>query len=226
MSTLRPEKWLSDQIINVYFKALVARNRASGAQPSVYAYDSFSFPALKTMTDKSLMRSLDRVDVFQYDILLFPIWEPGHFSFLFVDVASRTIVFCDSYYNENNNCLDLIESYLMETGKKTWSKHTADVPKQRNTFDCGVFVLLFAEHVARGVFPNFTQADVNDYCLRQSVILDIVENNLSRSTCTRKRVTDSKENLPGPCQITPNVRARGILRPRKVLGEIQASAKA
>jgi len=153
---------------------------------------------------------------------VFPIWEPGHFSFCFVDVKSLAIVFCDSLYSENNNCLDLIESYLMLASRDSVEAHR-EVPKQENGYDCGLFVPLFAEHVSRRSFLDFTQGDVSNNHLRQSVVLDIVQGKILHSACTSMRVTDDKENRPKPPLATPTAPPRQPHRPRRVLGDIQAN---
>lgn len=33
-----------------------------------------------------------------------------------------------------------------------------EIPKQRNDYDCGMLVCMFAEHLSRGEVPNFNQS--------------------------------------------------------------------
>ena len=55
---------------------------------------------------------------------------------------------------------------------------TDDTPRQRNGFDCGVFVCVFSEYLSRGRELTFTQEDVTvcreriGYSIIQSKIVD------------------------------------------------------
>ena len=42
----------------------------------------------------------------------------------------------------------------------TWERVYLDMPHQSNGYDCGVFVLKFADYVARGVVMDWAEADM------------------------------------------------------------------
>jgi Ulp1 family protease len=60
--------------------------------------------------------------------------------------------------------------------RKGWKvKEIADLPQQKNIFDCGVFTLLFARCVVEGRPINFEQPHIPFY--RRKIAFDILTNN-------------------------------------------------
>jgi len=109
-----------------------------------------------------------KANIFQFQKLIIPINENGHWALGVVDFSSGTIFYFDSIYKENRNFFYVITDYLRrkyyETYGKvmesTWNYCTPQVPQQKNNVDCGVFVCKFAECILSGIPFLFSQSDI------------------------------------------------------------------
>ena len=88
----------------------------------------------------------------------------------------------------NPKVLDALERYLIDESwdirkvrldTSDWKKVTvpvSDCPQQGNSFDCGVFACMYAEHLTRDASLCFTQDDMPYF--RQKMVIEIVTGNL------------------------------------------------
>lgn len=53
-----------------------------------------------------------------------------------------------------------------------WEAVRGQSPLQSNGFDCGVFTCTTAEFISRGVYPNYTEADLS--LVRKRLIAEII----------------------------------------------------
>ncbi|KAF6214619.1 hypothetical protein GE061_009362 [Apolygus lucorum] len=167
--TLKNLNWLNDAIINFYMELIVERSGTEKKYPSVYAFSTFFFPALKNGYDR-VRRYTRKVDLFSKDLILVPIHLSVHWCMAKIDMKRKEIVYYDSMLSSNTHVLEMLKNYLSSEHKDKkkedfdsngWSsRNDKDIPTQKNGSDCGVFACTFAEYSARNSKFNFSQADM------------------------------------------------------------------
>jgi len=168
--------------------------------PSVYIFDTFFYPSLKTRGYKATRNLCPRNEcIFDFDVCLMPLFlaERSHWAFAAIDMRSRAVSLMDSQHRDDEECLHIVINFLQEEDaavnyqRRPWIKETPkDKPYQRNGYDCGVFVCLFAEHASRRTKAVFTEEDLRILCMRVRILLDIAASRLFFSSAYRS----GKEN--------------------------------
>ena len=74
---------------------------------------------------------------------------------------------CDEYREKNGVEMDKSEWELVPCTRET--------PKQKNGYDCGVFVCAFVDVISRNLELNFTQRDINSCYYRKQIALAIMK---------------------------------------------------
>lgn len=132
--------------------------------------------------------NLLRVNIFQYDLLLFPLHvNNNHWSLARVDLRNRSINYYDSLGQFNYQILNILENMIHReaerlqpetiTYRSPFVKITSiDMPQQSNSYDCGVFTCM-AVYLALDKSLLFTQADMP--FLRNNIILEIIQGKLT-----------------------------------------------
>ncbi|KAI0981701.1 hypothetical protein GJ496_007947 [Pomphorhynchus laevis] len=137
--TLKPTRWLNDQVINFYMQLILKRNNEKDSLPKTYAFSTFFYPRL--LKDG-------------YDIILIPLHLGMHWALITIHVPDRQIRYYDSMVGSSRRCLDVIICYLSEEHLKrkgfplntySWAKMKVNCAQQLNADDCGVFACQFAE---------------------------------------------------------------------------------
>ena len=155
------------QVINFYMNLIMERFS------DVYTYSTFFYPKLRRDGYKAVCRWNKGVSIFTKRLLMLPVYleEGAHWCLAAVNVAEKTITYFDSLKNDNSACLQVLRQYLtqesyaqgLEFHPEVWhSIHQKDIPVQTNSFDCGVFVCMYALHLAEDVPFEFTQDDMSD----------------------------------------------------------------
>jgi hypothetical protein len=166
---LRPEGWLTDEVID-YYLGLVARRSASpGARdagfPSVFACSSLMFVQLGGA--RTTERWYRETDVFGHDLVLMPFNASEHWVVGVVAPGKKTIYYCDSFNVSNRGIHDEFKTKVMKFMKETYAQRGGPGlvvrdwkvvqvlinPPQRNGYDCGVYVCLVAELFSRNINP-------------------------------------------------------------------------
>ena len=116
-----------------------------------------------------------------------PFPEKDHWSLAVIDLKKNGIYYYDSRGKENKEFLKLLLSYLssehmfkkgsnLDTSK--FEVHSVKgIPQQKNGTDCGMFLLKYAEFIAKGdVNFTFSQKDMPRF--RKKMVNQIVLNRL------------------------------------------------
>jgi sentrin-specific protease 1 len=190
--------WLNDEGVNAYMSYLkkhAALDRESFF--NVHAFNSFFYELLSSKGrgyDYGRVASWTRkIDVFALDKVLVPVHLGNHWCLAVINVAARRIEYYDSFGHDNPDCMHILHRYLADEHlhkKKAplpdadqWSDVTpSNHPQQKNTYDCGMFMLEFARYSAMRVgdakalprFP-FSQADIPE--CRRRALLELIEAN-------------------------------------------------
>lgn len=177
---------LNDEVINKYMDLITARS-----PDTVYAFNTFFYLALSEKGYSHISRWTKKIDIFAKEKLFVPVHieDENHWCLMCVNFNKKTIKYYDSLGGRNFTCLKLMLKYLMYehlNKKKTefypggWRlNNIRKCPQQNNVWDCGVFVCMFAEHLARNAPLNFTHEDMPN--LRKQLYSEIKKKKLVHS---------------------------------------------
>jgi len=187
LKTLAACKWLNDNVINTYMDMIAERSRKVPGLPRVHVFTTFFYPKfLKEGYSNVLKRWTRKVDIFSFNLLLFPIHLGIHWCLAAVDFRSKTIRYYDSLLGNSRTCVDALLRYLsfemkerkkVELNTREWTLELMkDIPTQENGSDCGVFTCKFAEYLSRDAELTFKQVNMNYY--RNRMIYEITKQDL------------------------------------------------
>lgn len=177
---------LDDNVINKYMTLITKRS-----PDTVYVFDTFFYYKLSTQGYSQIKGLPKKVDIFSKKKLFFPIHSPEeHWCLIVADLSNKKIKFFNSlrekYLSEEFVCeniyfilycfnhLKRIMNYLMEEHKHRqrgqilpgeWSLEDSgnECPNQTNSYDCGVFICIIAEYLARGATLDFSNKDMGNF---------------------------------------------------------------
>jgi Ulp1 family protease len=160
------KSWLNDNVINSYLAILhYESERYKSSQcliglPSIYNLASFFYTVLiGSGVDAARYYSRNERFVRGYDYAFIPVNLRQHWALGVVDFGARLVCYYDSLLNDHPEFLNRMVDYLTkeerdegdETIHPPWTTMTPkDIPTQGdNQSECGVFVLFYAEEIAR-----------------------------------------------------------------------------
>jgi sentrin-specific protease 1 len=168
-------------------------------RPHIFAFSPFFYTRLcgsRGEYDYAGVRQwtvASKIDVLERDLLLFPILDSKvHWFLTCLDLRTRKVLFLDPYPDREpiqEVCQNLLrwlvdevcdkrgESKVIGLEPKEWRiVNCLDIPSQRDSNNCGIYLLLFAHYLSLGRVMNFTQDDV---CIaRKRILLSILSSQL------------------------------------------------
>ncbi|CAI5497269.1 unnamed protein product [Closterium sp. Naga37s-1] len=200
MRCLMPGGWLNDEVINMYLELLKDRERrtqqpgssnSKGRMPVCHFFNTFFYARL-TGTGQYLYNSIRRwttpkrlgYSLVDCDKIIVPVHQGVHWVLAVIAPRDKRLIFLDSLHGQDRTCLENLARYYADevkdkTGKVVdtsgWERcFPRKIPQQMNTWDCGVFMLMFAECEARAMCShyNFSQKDMEYF--RKRIVLDLM----------------------------------------------------
>ena len=195
MATLRPGQWLNDEVINFFLKLLEQRE-VEATWPSCHFHQTTFYPKL---AEEPAGYKYSHVaewtrgkDVFSKDLIMVPIHRPGHWTLAVINMKQQRFEYYDSLRGPPGFVFENLRRWLEDESldKKGVSLDTTgwtevvwkqgQTPQQRNSWDCGMFLIRTADWLARGAVLSFTQEDMEH--LRRLTVLEILEGSEQRRT--------------------------------------------
>uniref|UniRef100_A0A2H1V9R3 SFRICE_003373 n=1 Tax=Spodoptera frugiperda TaxID=7108 RepID=A0A2H1V9R3_SPOFR len=191
LETLSERNWLNDKVIDFYMNLIMERSEERNNLPKVYAMNTSFYPKLMMSGHDGLKRWTRKVqnlsvDIFSYDLLVIPVHLTNHWCVSFINFRTRKIEYLDSRGRNKENCLIALLQYLKDEHQDKkgepfndsgWERECLkNIPEQRNSRDCGIFVCTFAEFESRNAAYTFTQAQMP--YLRRKAALEILTGKL------------------------------------------------
>ena len=147
---------------------------------------------------KGVRRWTRKIDVFSKDILLVPINSNNtHWYFATIDLRDKQTRVYDSLGGSHPQTHAVLAQYMRsehEDKKKSRLPEdfkcadAGDVPQQHNHNDCGVFMLLGMDFLARGLTLNFSQSDIPR--VRQAIADTIIQDGKANNTRGADNIID------------------------------------
>ncbi|KAJ4764538.1 Sentrin-specific protease [Rhynchospora pubera] len=183
---LSPGGWLNDEVINLYLELLKERERR---QPERFLkchfFNTFFYKKLiggkggydykavkRWTTQKKLGYSL--IDC---DKIFVPVHKGNHWCLAVINVKQKSFQYLDSLGGMDGLALQSLAKYLVdeawdknnvEMDTHLWKQETVSHPRQRNGYDCGMFMLKYIDFYSRGISLCFSQEDM-EYFRKRTV---------------------------------------------------------
>ncbi|CAL8086002.1 unnamed protein product [Orchesella dallaii] len=194
LASLLDTEWLSDSVVDFFFRLIQNRSNAEGCElPRIYCFFSTFYALLSSAKGLDNVKETTDQDIFKYDLVFFPACVSFHWRLVVVDPRRRVI---RAFNSSRKNSRDLlicknIQRFLeFEETKQTkqrgeiieargnWAiNFVENIPQQGNSWDCGVFILQYAEYLSRHQSDfDFSQEHMPYY--RQRVMHEIISERL------------------------------------------------
>ncbi|KAF9673289.1 hypothetical protein SADUNF_Sadunf10G0008700 [Salix dunnii] len=151
---LAPGAWLNDEVINLYMELLKERERR---EPKKFLKCHF-------------------FNTFFYKKIFVPVHQEIHWCLAIINKKDHKFQYLDSLKGRNTRVLESLAKYYAEEVKdkskkdidvSNWEhEFVEDLPEQQNGYDCGVFMIKYADFYSRGVGLCFGQEHMPYFRLR------------------------------------------------------------
>ena len=200
--TLQPDCWLNDEIINGYYKFLMRRYEESckgqNEKKRCHFFQSFFMTRMFDVgcTDEyrygnvaSFSTKVPGEDIFQLDKIFFPCNVANeHWCCVVIFMEEKRIQFYDSRlgYADGMYYMKGLMQYLKDEWRakkqgnlpdadKWVLVNSKDLPQQENTYDCGVFICMFADFLSLERKPFLNQEQITNHRWREKIALSIIK---------------------------------------------------
>merc|ERR1712037_750075 len=104
LSTLEGRRWLDGEVINTYLQLIQRRSSSSSTLPRSYCFNTFLYDKVSTVGHSAVKRWTRKVNIFDYDLVFFPIHLGNHWTLAYADIRKKTLRYCDSMGGNNPKC--------------------------------------------------------------------------------------------------------------------------
>jgi Ulp1 family protease len=203
LRTLNNKAWIGDMVMTYYLKLYLPKH------PSLYVFSSQIFSTLEDQQKQLDVGPCpfygaitSKFDWLRYRFVFFPIFGSSHWSLAVVEhpiplpndpaPTSTVIYHIDSIpnYHRTDHIVDVLMNYFShESMKKHEARHpdirsvkkVIPVPPQKNSYDCGVHLMHYAQRIAA-----FIQSNNMDAVNLKDSVQDLV-NGCTAAICTETR---------------------------------------
>ncbi|XP_061961824.1 ubiquitin-like-specific protease ESD4 [Populus nigra] len=183
---LAPGAWLNDEVINLYMELLKERERREPKKfLKCHFFNTFFYKKLtgggkggydyravkRWTTEKKLGYFL--IDC---DKIFVPVHQEIHWCLAVINKKDQKFQYLDSLKGRDNRVLESLAKYYAEEVKdkskkdidvSNWEREfVEDLPEQQNGYDCGVFMIKYADFYSRGIGLCFGQEHMPYFRLR------------------------------------------------------------
>eukprot|EP01129_Flabellula_baltica_P008564 TRINITY_DN3415_c0_g1_i1.p1 TRINITY_DN3415_c0_g1~~TRINITY_DN3415_c0_g1_i1.p1 ORF type:complete len:498 (-),score=130.67 TRINITY_DN3415_c0_g1_i1:54-1547(-) len=222
---------LNDSLLDFYFRYL---DRAILESPHrFYFFSTFFFPQYMKWGYEKIKRWTSHVDIFSYDYLFIPMNTNAHWRLMILCNPGKKrkpgekmfILILDSLGHKTFKgralLLKSFQKYLNEEWankhpeeeKREWIFTSAapDVPSQGNSYDCGLFIMKYAEAFCTGTPPELNDRNsVNRFFRSIYFSEDDIENHREEVHQIIKRLTSLHKLKKRSKKTEPSITAKEI----------------
>lgn len=178
LQCLRPCGWLNDEVISLYLELLKEREKRESESFlkchffNALFYDKltgggggYDFKAVRRWTIQQKIG----YNLYECDRVFVPIHKNMHWSLVVINKIEEKFQYLDSLKNKDFEVLENMARYYVDEVKdknredidiSSWKLECVDVPTQTNSWDCGVFMIKYADFYSRGLGLFFEQDDM------------------------------------------------------------------
>jgi len=175
---LDADRWLNGALVQAYIELIAARSTTPGFPP-IFSFDCYFYHHVLSNNVRAINRTVGDINLFEKEFIVFPLHVgpspsvANHWAIAIADVQKQ-VVSCYDSLRRLSYTKDCSKNILTQVLKILYPKHHGghalpstwrvedpeDVPQQRGTSDCGVFMLRFAEAITRKAAITFTCQDM------------------------------------------------------------------
>ena len=201
---IKPYEWLNDNIINSYI-SLIQNNFKN----NTYFYNDFYIKVsnnYKNYNFQGVKRYTKNLNILEKEKIIFPINIQNHWIMCYIDVKDNLFYYLDpkygtKYITEIYNNINKWYKDITETNNDLILKDIK-IPKQSNSYDCGVFVLAFIFFLSTNRNIDYLIEDYMKFFRKKLIYCILNENynffqnmNLSNLDSNKKRkINELEEN--------------------------------
>lgn len=175
LGRLADGQWLNDQIVDAYLQLISERNSKKAIYPRVMNFSCFHYLKVKDGRYADIKNYTQRVgkNPFEHDLLFFPVSLGAHWCLAVVDFRRKSLAYYDSLSGSGGATAHRVMQAFVEGEWKNrngdhssfdwckWAMSTPrDIPRQCNSYDCGVFACIYAEYLSRNASFAFEQQNM------------------------------------------------------------------
>ncbi|XP_076900958.1 ubiquitin-like-specific protease ESD4 [Bidens hawaiensis] len=173
---LRPGAWLNDEVINVYLELLKEREKKEPKKfLKCHFHNTFFYKKLisgKTGYDYKSVRRWTTQKKLGYSLLdcdkiFIPVHKEIHWCLAVINKKEEKFQYLDSLGGIDKQVMMVLAKYFVDEVKDkngedidvtSWKQeYVTDLPNQENGFDCGVFMIKYADFYSRDIGLCFKQ---------------------------------------------------------------------
>lgn len=185
LQCLRPREWLNDEVINVYLELLKEREKREPKKfLKCHFFNTFFYKKLISGRGGYNYQSVRRWTsqrklgyyLLECDKIFVPIHKEIHWCLAVINKKDKKFQYLDSLRGRDNQVLKVLARYFVDevkdkSGKdidvSSWKQEfVEDLPEQKNGFDCGVFMIKYADFYSRDIGLCFNQEHMPYFRLR------------------------------------------------------------
>ncbi|KAE8669636.1 Ubiquitin-like-specific protease 1A [Hibiscus syriacus] len=185
LQCLKPDKWLNDEVINLYLELLKEReNREPKKFLKCHFFNTFFYKKLVNPESGYNYKAVKRCTsqrklgycLFDCDKIFVPIHKDVHWCLAVINKKYQKFQYLDSLRGRDAEVLNALANYFVEEVRdksgvdidvSSWEQeYVEDLPTQKNGFDCGMFMLKYIDFYSRGLSLCFDQKHMPDFRLR------------------------------------------------------------
>ncbi|XP_059067122.1 putative ubiquitin-like-specific protease 1B [Cryptomeria japonica] len=179
---LKSEGKLNDDVINLYLELLKEREKREPTKflkchffntffyVKLTGRGNYNYNAVKRWTRHQKIG----YNLLECDSILVPIYKfyQQHWCLAIINIKEKKFQYFDSLSgrNHDDSVFNILAQYIKDEAEDKcrkdldvdkWKReYVENLPKQGNIYDCGVFLIKYADFHTRGMPFNFTQADM------------------------------------------------------------------
>ncbi|XP_071937784.1 ubiquitin-like-specific protease ESD4 [Coffea arabica] len=188
LQCLRPRAWLNDEVINLYLELLKERERREPKKfLNCHFFNTFFFKKLVSGKGGYNYQSVRRWTsqkklgycIFDCDKIFVPIHKEVHWCLAVINKKDEKFQYLDSLGGVDSQVIKVLARYIVDEVKdkcgkgidvSSWQQEfVADLPEQENGFDCGVFMIKYADFYSRDIGLCFNQEHMPYFRLRTAL---------------------------------------------------------
>ncbi|KAH6769695.1 hypothetical protein C2S52_014498 [Perilla frutescens var. hirtella] len=176
LQCLKPGAWLNDEVINLYLELLKEREKREPQKfLKCHFFNTFFYKKLNSGQGGYNFQSVRRwttqrklgYSLLECDKIFVPIHKEVHWCLAVINKKDEKFQYLDSLGGVDNHVLNVLAKYLVDEAKdkcgtdlnvSSWEKEfVTELPEQLNGFDCGMFMIKYADFYSRDIGLCFSQ---------------------------------------------------------------------
>ena len=215
LTSLHSPNWIKDEVIEKYFQLI------QGSSTENFTFTIDFFTAFKRGGYAKVKSWYRNANIFECKKIFIPVLDRNHYFLVVFDNENTSIESYDPYDFPNYEGLakekmieenrlyhekimkELTERYFKPKFEKHYTGFVLDakrilhtppeIPPQINDFDCGVYLMQFAKHIAHGKPFEFSSQHM--LAFREEISLELIKGKFTSFRCFEENVRRGKEDI-------------------------------